>query len=344
MKLLYKGLAFLMLLSVLSGASAVFAQEKLTLRVSDQFPTTHFVHDSVKFWIAEVEKATGGAVRFDYYSGEQMGKAKDQLALIQSGVVDVSLVVPGYVSDKMPLSAVAELPGMGNPNTSCVGSIAYMKLAQEGIFAKQEYGPAGVRAIWGFAFPPYQLMMAQRRIAPLKEIEGAKIRTVGSSMEFLVRHLKGVPVKISAPDAYEALSRGTIDGVMLTHASLFAYKMEGLIKYATSSGSFGGTVGAYGISEKRWKELPAQVQKAIMDAGEKATRHLCTYMERDTQEAQEKLRQRGVTIVTFSATEQKELEGIYAATATEWVASMDKRGKPGSEALKAFTEALKAGR
>ena len=214
----------------------------------------------------------------------------------------------------------------------------------EGIFAKQEYGPAGVRAIWGFAFPPYQLMMAQRRIAPLKEIEGAKIRTVGSSMEFLVRRLKGVPVKISAPDAYEALSRGTIDGVMLTHASLFAYKMEGLVKYATSSGSFGGTVGAYSISEKRWKELPAPIQKAIMDAGEKAARRLCAYMEQDAQEAQEKLRQRGVTMVTFSATEQKELEGIYAATASEWVTSMDKRGKPGSEALKAFTQALKAGR
>lgn len=340
MKLLCKGWALLMLLS---GASAVFSQEKLTLRVSDQFPPTHFVYDSVKLWIAEVEKAAGGAVKLEYYPSEQMGKAKDQLALIQSGVVDVSLVVPGYVSDKMPLSAVAELPGMVDPKTSCAGSSAYMKLAQEGIFAKQEYGPAGVRAIWGFAFPPYQLMMAQRRIAPLKEIKGAKIRTVGSSMEFLVRHLKGVPVKISAPDAYEALSRGTIDGVMLTHASLFAYKMEGLVKYATSNGSFGSTVGAYSISEKRWKELPAPIQKAIMDAGEKATLRLCAYMEKDAQEAEERLKQRGVTMVTFSATEQKELEGIYAATASEWVTSMGKRGKSGSEALKAFTEALKAG-
>ena len=337
MKLLCKGLALLMLLG---GASVVFAQGKLTLRVSDQFPPAHFVYDSIKFWMAEVEKAAGGAVKFDYFPGEQLGKAKDQLALIQSGVVDVSLVVPSYTSDKMPLSAVAELPGMVDPKTSCAGSLAYTRLAQAGIFAKQEYDSAGVRMIWGFAYPPYQLMMAQRPLTSLKDVEGAKIRTLGSSMDVLVRHLKGVPVRIPLPDVYEALSRGTIDGLMYTHAGMYAYKMEGLIKSATASGSFGSAVGGYSISEKRWKELPAPIQKAMMDAGEKATRHLCARMDKDAQEAFEKLKQRGVAMASFSPADQQELEKIYALTANEWVAGMDKRGKPGGEALKAFREAV----
>jgi hypothetical protein len=39
-----------------------------------------------------------------------LGKAKDLLALTQAGVIDIAYVAPGFVSDKMPLSVVAELP------------------------------------------------------------------------------------------------------------------------------------------------------------------------------------------------------------------------------------------
>lgn len=39
-----------------------------------------------------------------------MGKAKDLLSLTQSGVLDIGYVGPSYVSDKLPLFSVGELP------------------------------------------------------------------------------------------------------------------------------------------------------------------------------------------------------------------------------------------
>jgi len=87
--------------------------KKLVLRVADSFPPGHAIPDyATKWWMDAVTKATQGAVEFEYYPAEQLGKAKDLLALTQSGVADIAYVGPSYVSDKMPLSAVSQLPGM----------------------------------------------------------------------------------------------------------------------------------------------------------------------------------------------------------------------------------------
>src|SRR3546814_17052130 len=95
----------------------------------------------------ECTKATGGEIKFNYYPAEQLVKSKDLLALTQSGVVDVVYVSPSYASDKMPLTAVAELPG--SFDTSCAATLAYSKLARnDGILAKKEFEPNGVRLMF----------------------------------------------------------------------------------------------------------------------------------------------------------------------------------------------------
>jgi TRAP-type C4-dicarboxylate transport system substrate-binding protein len=316
------------------------AQGKLVLRVSDQFPPGHFVSDSARFWMAEVEKQLGGNIKFEYYPNEQLGKARDQPSLLQSGVVDISVIVPSYVSDKMPYSAAAELPGMISPKSSCIGALAYSRQSREGFFAKNDYEPNGVRMLWAFAYPPYQINLLKKRLAAIKDVEGLKVRVIGSGMDQLLRDLKAVPVRIPLPDLFESASRGTVDGLMFTYAGVYAYKLDSLVKSVTKGGNFGTAVGGYAVGEKRWKELPADVRKALVEAGERATRHLCARMDRDEIEAEKKLIAQGVTFMTPSAAEQQELDRIFGTAVSEWATMMDKRGKLGTDAVRAFKAAV----
>jgi TRAP-type C4-dicarboxylate transport system substrate-binding protein len=77
--------------------------------------------------MAESTRLSGGAVEFEYYPGEQLGKANDILSLTQTGVIDVGYVATSYISEKLPLSSVAELPG--SVKTACEGTRAYWALA-----------------------------------------------------------------------------------------------------------------------------------------------------------------------------------------------------------------------
>jgi TRAP-type C4-dicarboxylate transport system substrate-binding protein len=201
------------------------AQQKL--RVADSLPVGHFFAESgTKFWMAEVKRLTNGKVDFEYFPSEQLGKAKDMLTLTQTGVADVGYVVPSYVSEKMPLSAVAELPG--GFSTGCEGTLAYYKLSTgNGILAQREFAANNVRMIFTLVLPPYQLFTSKAKLDSYKSVEGLKLRTAGGAMDATARAFGAVPVRMAAPEIYESLSRGTIDGMLLPHASVLSYDLAG---------------------------------------------------------------------------------------------------------------------
>jgi TRAP-type C4-dicarboxylate transport system substrate-binding protein len=315
--------------------------QNVKLRVADSFPVGHYVPEhATKFWMSEVTRLTGGAVQFEYYPAEQLGKAKDMLSLVQTGVADVSYVAPAYISDKLPLSAVAELPF--DFSSACVGTRAFWKLAKEGgALARREFGPLGVRVVFALMLPPNQLVISRGKYETLKSIEGLKIRTAGGAKELMLRKLNAVPIQLAAPELHEAMARGTIDGLLIPLSSMPPYELDKLSKFATSTENFGSFIISYAISEARWKALAPTVQKAMAEAGEATTARACRLIEADDVKTAEKIRAAGVTMIKLSAADKQTVNTIAAQVGNDWAEALNKRGKPGTEILKAFEEALK---
>src|SRR3954463_6751595 len=114
-----------------SAAYPAAAQEKITLRLAESLPAGHVIHELVaKPFMELVTKGTNGQVIFQEFPAEQLGKAKDMAQLTVAGVADVSYIVPSYSSEKYPLTAVAELPGIFD--TECQGSLAFYKISHNG--------------------------------------------------------------------------------------------------------------------------------------------------------------------------------------------------------------------
>lgn len=310
--------------------------KKIVLRVADQFPTTHFFpRYGIKPWMEQVTKATNGEVQFEHYPAEQLGKAKDLLSLVQSGVADIVLFAPSYASDKMPLTAALELPGLFD--NSCHGTKVLEQLGKgEGILAKREYAPNGVRVLFGGVYPPYQLVSAKRPIDSPRSIEGMKLRVLGGAMELTVQKLKGTGVKMASTDAFEAISRGTLDGAIFSYGVTANYNIPA--KYVTQDQGFGAAAAIFIIGENRWKALPEHVKKAMAEAGTAASAKVCAGMDQEEAADLQKLKERGVTVVRWTADDKKQMEEILKSVAQEWASGLDQRSKPGSETLKAVLE------
>jgi TRAP-type C4-dicarboxylate transport system substrate-binding protein len=324
---------------LISPPSAQAEEAKIVLRLADSFPASghYFSEPGAKYFMETVQKATNGQVEFQHYPAEQLGRAKDLPALTRSGVVDIGSVMPSYAAEKMPLSAVGELPGIFN--TSCEGTLAFWKLARDGVLAEKEFQPNGLRVLFALVAAPYQVLMRQR-IETVKNLEGKKIRALGSAVDLAMRQLKATPIRMSAPEIYESLSRGTIDGTVISYVAAMSYDLGPLAKSVTTGQGFGSAVLTYSISETRWKGLPANVQEAMLKAGDEATRRSCERMDKDTDTDLARLQKLGITAVTFSPDEQKDLSKLFANVGTAWGEELDHRGKPGSEVLKAYQEAV----
>ena len=137
-------------LATVPGASA----QSIELRAADSFPTGHYIANNLaKAFMVSVGEKTAGKVTFKYFPAQQLGKAADLLSLTQSGVTDIGYVGPSYVSDKMPLSSVGQLPEAFN--TACEGTKAYWEIAKPGgILDKAEFAPNGIRLLMAMVLPP----------------------------------------------------------------------------------------------------------------------------------------------------------------------------------------------
>jgi len=321
-------------------STSAFAQE-MTLRVGDSFPVGHYIPEAqTKPFMAEVEKRTQGKVKFQHFPAEQLGKAKDMMALTLSGVADIGYVAPSFVSDKLPLSVVAELPE--SFSTACEGTKAYWRLAREGgLLDKLEFEPNGVRALFVLVLAPYQVYMTKgRELTSLDSFKGKKIRTTGGAKEIAIRKIDAVPVQIPTPEVREAASRGTIDGFLFPHTSILPYDLARHSSGATSGENFGSFVVTYMISRQKWSALPADVRKTMDEVGNEIVASGCAAT--DSMEAAEiaKIRQAGVQMVTLPDADSKRLKVLMAEVSKEWAAGLDQRGRKGSEVLKAFQDSL----
>jgi len=336
-KIFYRAATTLAATMCIVAGGNVLAQTPIKIKIADSFPVGHYLPKYIIFPMMDRLKAKG--IEFEYYPAEQMGKAKDFLALTQSGVIDIGYAAPGFTSDKMPLSAVAELPL--EFTGSCMGTLAYWNLAKPGgLLDKKEFAPNGVRLLFTIVLPPYQIV-TRKPFASLRDIEGMKIRASGSAKELVLKKLKATPVLMPTPDVYESLSRGTIDGVLFPFSSLPPYELHKLSKTSTIGENFGTFVANYVISEKRWKTLPSALQQELSAMGEQTVRSSCAQVERDETVDIEKVKAAGVKLITLSAAEKAVVATAMHDVSKEWADSLDKRGLTGTEVLNAFKAGLK---
>ncbi len=324
------------------GATTGAAQaEDISLRAADSLPVGHYITESLLRPIMEqTTEATGGSVTFEHFPAQQLGKSKDMLALVESGVADIAYVGASYVSDKLPLSSVGELPEAFSD--ACEGTRAFWEIAKPGgVLDQAEYAPQGVRALGTLVLPPYQVFSA-KEITDLASLKGQKVRATGSAKQLALTKLDAVPVSIPAPETREALSRGIVDAIAFPIGSIKSYDLAPHLKTATRGTNFGSFVATYMISQAKFDSLPADVQKALTDAGEAATQSACGEADATSASDTKAAEEAGVRFISLPEADMAALEATMATVGDEWAAQMDASGKPGTQVLKAFRAALAA--
>jgi TRAP-type C4-dicarboxylate transport system substrate-binding protein len=329
-------------LAVLSAAVLPLpagAQETITLKLAETSPSTHYIAEqATQFFMSKAEELSNGRIKFEYYPAQQLGKAQDMIRIAQSGVTDISYVPVGQLADQLPLSGVGGLPGMYD--SACQGAEAISKMSREGILADKEFGPAGVKVLFGLSIASYKAMTKQE-VKAIEDFSGLKIRTASSAQDETIREFGGVAVRMPAPELYESMSRGTVDGFLFPFASAKAYDLDtpSTTPYALDGVTFGSATAVFVMSEDRWNELPADVQDILLQAGQAAERNLCEFADREEATFREAIDAAGVKITTVPPAERADWQSHFETIWTNWAKTLDDAGRPGTETLEALKSA-----
>ena len=322
--------------------TAASAQESVTLRVADHYAPSSLTRQyTIQYFMDKVQERAGGRVTFQYFPAEQLGKARDMLTLTQQRVADIGLVAPSYAPEKMPLSAVAELPG--TYSNSCEGMAAYWKVAHEGPIAERDFKANGIRPLIVFMLAPYQIV-TKNPISHVTELAGLKLRSGGTAQDQTITALGAVPVRMSGVEVYESLSRGTLDGAVFPLQAMIDFRLSEVLKATTKGANFGGFATTYSISDAAWESLPEDLKPIFLEVADDTMRHACEALDADDRGAAiDRLQAAGVSSVELSPDLSKEVTAKLENVSRQWAEGMDRQGMPGTQILGSYLSALGKG-
>ncbi|MDR5652073.1 TRAP transporter substrate-binding protein DctP [Ruixingdingia sedimenti] len=337
MKKFRSGAALLALAVGIAGAGSALA-DPVKLKFAHTLPGTHYLWEQgfQKFTEA-VTAATDGQVEFEVYPAGQLGK--DNLAVLNSGLADISMMIPMYAPDKFPLSGINELPGMFT--SSCDVTAKYKRMSSPGnVLATEEYDPLGLHVIFVNGFPSYILNTAKKQVKTLADAEGLKIWVGGAGMDKAVRAMGGVPIRLTAYELYDAMTRGTVDGALFPASSIPQYKLETELKYSLEQLYLGTGVFFLAMTNEKWAALPDNVKDAINAARDAVEPELCAWLDADDTAKRDRLvAENGLSVVQLSPEQDAEWKARIEKVAQDWAAELDGQGRAGSATLEAMRAA-----
>ncbi|ARB47164.1 TRAP transporter substrate-binding protein DctP [Alloalcanivorax xenomutans] len=311
----------------------------VTLTFADwQVPAAVTTKEAAAVFMDKAKELSGGEIDFKYFPSEQLGKGGEMLRILKTGVADVTHISPAYITDKFPLSTVAELPGM--PLDSCALANATYDMAQPGgILYEQELKPKGIRLLFAGNLGPYSILTTEKPVKSLGDLSGLKIRTAGGPMEMTANSLGANAIRMAGSEIFPSLSRGTLDGVLWPIPMVTDWSLEDTLNYMVPNLSTGSFVVTYSISDQAWNKLNEKQQKALMEAGKFTTKHYCEYVNDSWDRGKKELEDSGkVKSYMLPEAQVKEARESFETVNQTWVKSLEKRGQPAGKAYKEFKE------
>lgn len=305
-----------------------------TLVVGDSFPTTHpFSRDGAQFFVDRATELSGGRLQFDYHPSESLGAAEDFVNLARSGVVDIAMVSPGYVSSQLPLSGVGDLPAM--TTDPCRGALGLEPLlAEGGVLHDADFAPDGLHPLVVGVVTGYEVMTGGGvAVTDPSDVAGMVLRSSGGAIDRTVNHLGAAPVAMPVTEMYEAISRGTVDGTVLGPLSALPYRLDEAATHSTLGAQLGSFTITYSIGRGTWDRLPPDLQDVLTRAGKDTNRHLCRAVADYDAQSREKLAAGGMAFHRLTPDEERRWREATAPVREEWVADMERMGLPGRAAL-----------
>jgi TRAP-type transport system periplasmic protein len=238
------------------------AQDKpIELKLSHWLPLGHVNHQHVLApWAEMIEKRSQGKLKITIFPGSVLGKPADHWDMAQNGIVDIAWGTHNYTAGRFPLTAGFDLPFMTKTAKGASRALweYYVKHLQK------EH--ARVKVLWLQAPPPFHLHMVNKAVLKPEEFVGLRIRVGGGPVSDLVKVLGGVPVALSVPEGYNALERGIVDGTILPHEALYAFKLAEVTKHHVEVRMY--TTSQFLVMNlAKYNSLPAELKKVLDELG-----------------------------------------------------------------------------
>jgi TRAP-type C4-dicarboxylate transport system substrate-binding protein len=316
--------------AALMGSAAV-AQE-VTLRFQ------HFVSPNsanpkyfIEPWAKQVEKASQGRLKIEISPFMELGgSAPEQYDLIVDGIIDGGWVIPGYQAGRFPEAEAMELPFIATKSAEDSSRAAW-EFTQK--YLTDDF--ADVHLIAAHVHGPGLVHKKGPALEKATDLQGLKLRGPSRPATLLLDKLGAEPIGMPVPQFPESLSKGVVDGGVITWEMSPSLKLDELTDSHTDVAGENSLYNLYFIwamNKDVYDSLPDDL-RAVIDANSGLETSAWAGRAHDLgdQDGKQVMMDAGNQIATLSEEETAVIRAKGDEVIAEWITEMDAKGLAGAQ-------------
>lgn len=271
-------------------------------------------------FLDDVTEFSRRRMRFDWYPAEVLLAAEQLMPGLVQGNTDFAFTTSSYISSSYPLLSAMELP-------FATDSLQHLKRAMDpdsDLFqmVNRQLGSYGLTLVATLPASFQAIWTVDRPVKAPDDLRGLRVRVAGHIEALTIQAFGGAPTSMSSAEIFEALQRGTIDGLMSYPGTIIGRTLQDVVKYG-SMAPFGHYALAMFVRKDWWDALPDGLRTPVLRAAANyhngGTAHLVKVHEEEYLPMIEKA---GVRLTQLDSETLRSFRKAVEPVYSEWRASV----------------------
>uniref|UniRef100_A0A7V3J9S9 C4-dicarboxylate ABC transporter substrate-binding protein n=1 Tax=candidate division CPR3 bacterium TaxID=2268181 RepID=A0A7V3J9S9_UNCC3 len=310
-------------------SSQTKTSKPLILKFSHMTPATGLQPEYLKRAATEVEKATEGRVKIEFYWSNSLVKVKENVRAVQKGIADMAWTSASYHPAEYAIALASQ-----NVLYAPKGDDAYF-IVQKYWEIWDEYKPfrdevEKWRSTAWFFFPYDSYgCYAKKPIKKLEDFKGLRLRVSSEGIGKMVSAVKAHPEFFPASEVYTTLEKGIVDGAICGYEWGKRYSFYEVSKYLNLLNACMIGCGYGIVSFSALNKMSEKDRKVFMEIGRRFSLEYGKAVKNERLTDIQAMKDKGMILIPFSEEERKkwaELPEIKALI-PNWLAQEEKAGR-----------------
>lgn len=270
----------------------------IKIKMVGTLPVGHHLTTALDIYKKYVEKASNGRVFVELYPAQQLYNDKDLVTVLPKGAVDMAIANLDMFSGLVPSVGFFYMPLLFDDENHFF-RVAHSKA---GDILMGELNKARMKGLGWIHYGTSDLIF-KTPVNKLEDLRGKRVRAYGQVISYFEQSLGMAPTMMSSGEMYDALQKGTIDGVMSGLTSINSRKLYEVAKYAPEN-TMAPVVPFMTIANlKFFNKLPPDIQKILIDGATEIEAYTRKAANEDVAKARKIMAKNGVQFVKLSKAE-----------------------------------------
>jgi TRAP-type C4-dicarboxylate transport system substrate-binding protein len=327
----------------MGSAAAVRAEAIDATYVAGHPPVFRWVRLAQEVFMPEVNKQLEGTdytINWDAQVGGSLAKVGDELEAVEEGIAEVGGISSVFDPAKLSLQNVTYFtPFVSSDPRLIVDVMDELHASNPKMTSTWEDN--GLEYLGGpIAIDDY-LLMTTFPVNSIADLQGKKIGAPGPAVNWLAG-TGAVGVSGNLTTYYNEIKTGVYDGVIVFATAALPGKLHEVAPYITKVGFGAQYAGAIAANKDWYDSQPEAVQNALKSAADTYKATYLDDLDKAVTAGLEAMASQGATISEVDQAFRQQWADGMDNVAQTWAKQVDSEGKPGTEILGAYLEAVRA--